>query len=147
PNLLLQKLPGPELKATVKLDFNSLEDNEQFGLIIMGTDYSYLGIKKSDDIFYLLQVICIDADKNGKENEVRKEIIQNNTMYLSVKVEETAIASFCYSIDGESFKSFGETFNIKPGKWIGAKVGVFCISEEFNENSGFVENDWFRIEL
>ncbi|MBC7652059.1 MAG: hypothetical protein H7101_09955, partial [Deinococcales bacterium] len=32
------------------------------------------------------------------------------------------------------------------GKWIGAKVGVFCTRQTQTNDSGFADFDWFRVE-
>ena len=38
----------------------------------------------------------------------------------------------------------GEPFTARQGKWIGAKVGVFCVTP--NEgNRGWADVDWFRM--
>ncbi|MBS1661021.1 MAG: hypothetical protein JST68_08225 [Bacteroidetes bacterium] len=34
----------------------------------------------------------------------------------------------------------------EPGKWIGAKVGLFCTRSSPTNDSGHAEVDWFRIE-
>jgi hypothetical protein len=35
----------------------------------------------------------------------------------------------------------GDTFEARPGRWIGAKVGVVATGQD-----GFADLDWFRIE-
>ena len=51
-----------------------------------------------------------------------------------------------YSKDGKKFKEIGETFQVKEGKWIGAKVGTFCTRPNIKSNDGgWVDVDWFRI--
>ena len=41
-----------------------------------------------------------------------------------------AICQFSYSEDGINFYQLGKPFKAQPGKWIGAKVGVFCVSTQ-----------------
>lgn len=42
------------------------------------------------------------------------------------------------------YAAAGELFTARQGKWIGAKVGVFCVAP--NEgNRGWADVDWFRI--
>ena len=41
-------------------------------------------------------------------------------------------------------RGMGEPFTARQGKWIGAKVGVFCVTP--NEgNRGWADVDWFRM--
>lgn len=52
-----------------------------------------------------------------------------------------------YSTDGKKFQPLGETFQVKEGKWIGAKVGIFCTRPAIVTNDGgWTDADWFRIE-
>ncbi|MEY3620918.1 MAG: hypothetical protein RLZZ391_1284, partial [Bacteroidota bacterium] len=37
------------------------------------------------------------------------------------------------------FTSAGEKFVAKPGKWVGAKMGIFCSGERITNDAGFVE--------
>jgi hypothetical protein len=52
---------------------------------------------------------------------------------------------FAYSLNGKSYKEVGDEFQMREGKWIGAKMGF--VAEEFNKKSsrGWVEADWFRV--
>jgi hypothetical protein len=66
------------------------------------------------------------------------------TVYLQVKVRKGAVCTFAYSLDGKKYMTVGEPFTARQGKWIGAKVGVFCVTP--NEgNRGWADVDWFRM--
>ena len=66
------------------------------------------------------------------------------TVYLQVKVRKGAVCTFAYSLDGKKYTTVGEPFTARQGKWIGAKVGVFCVTP--NEgNRGWADVDWFRM--
>ncbi len=52
-----------------------------------------------------------------------------------------------YSTDSKKFQPLGKTFQVKEGKWIGAKVGIFCTRPAIVSNDGgWTDVDWFRIE-
>ncbi len=57
-----------------------------------------------------------------------------------------ALSEFSYSLDGRTFKIIGEKLNVKPGRWVGAKVGLFCTRTVETNDSGFADVDWFRVE-
>ena len=40
---------------------------------------------------------------------------------------------------------FSKAFTAQVGKWIGAKVGLFCTRPWKSNDSGWLETDWFRI--
>jgi len=61
-------------------------------------------------------------------------------------VNKGAVCEFSYSADGTTFKLIGEKLLAKPGRWVGAKVGLFCTRTAKTNDSGFSDVDWFRIE-
>ena len=144
PNLLLQKFPAEEFTATTKMTFNSRHDNEQVGFLIMGLDYSYLRLKQENGSLFLSQVICEDADNNKAETETDRTKIEDNTIYLQVKVSEGAICQFFYSMDNKKFKSIGTTFKAREGKWIGSKIGYLALREGITNDAGSLDIVWIR---
>ncbi|MGO4819050.1 glycoside hydrolase family 43 protein [Flavobacterium sp. W22_SRS_FP1] len=144
-NLLLQKFPAEEFTATTKMTFNARFDEEETGLLIMGLDYSYLKVKKSNGSLYLSQIICKNADKKGLETENGKYKLESNSFYLRVKVSKGGTCDFYYSGDGEKFKSIGFSFAAREGKWIGAKIGFLALRNGVTNDAGNVLIDWFRV--
>jgi beta-xylosidase len=146
PNLLLQKFPAPEFTATTKLTFTPRTDDEKIGLIVMGLDYSYLSVKQKAGALYLSQTVCRDADKHGPEKEIGEQAVKGSEFYLRVSVSKGAVCKFAYSSDGSNFRTIGEPFTARPGKWIGAKVGIFAVRNGTARESGYADFDWFRVE-
>ncbi|RJP63870.1 MAG: glycoside hydrolase [Ignavibacteriales bacterium] len=145
-NLLLQKFPAEEFTVTTKLSFHPLADGEKTGLIIMGSDYSYLSVKQVDKKLNLSYTVCLNADKGNTEKETFLTKLESNNIYLRVDVKKNAECSFSYSIDGNTFISIDEKFTAKPGKWIGAKIGLLCTREGKTNDAGYADVDWFRVE-
>ncbi len=146
PNLLLQKMPAEEFLATAKLTFHHHHDSEQIGLVVMGRDYAYIGLKQVDEQLMIQQVTAYDGQHGAQEKIEFSERINNNTVYLRAEILEGGKVQFAYSIDGVSFTSIGAPFQSKEGKWIGAKVGLFCRRDKHQNDGGYVDVDWFRIE-
>ena len=146
PSLLLQKFPAPEFTATTKLTFTPRTDDEKTGLLVMGSDYAYLSVKKRPEGLFVSQVICKDADRQGAERETAGVPLKGNNVYLRVKVSGNAVCNFSYSTDGKSFAPVGEPFTAKPGRWIGAKVGLFASRVGRTREYGYADFDWFRFE-
>ncbi|MBS6269283.1 MAG: glycoside hydrolase 43 family protein [Tannerella sp.] len=151
PNLLLQKFPTEDFTVTTKISFapSSKYTGERTGLVVMGADYAVLAMENRADGLILVQNVCRKADKKGKEEENASVKLSDNTLLLRVKVkkdsEKEAICSFSYSVDGKKFISLGENFTAKPGKWIGAKVGLFITRPKAINDGGWVDIDWFRV--
>jgi beta-xylosidase len=148
PNVLLQKFPAEEFMVTTKLSFtpNTKLENEKAGLTVMGFSYANLALKSKKDGVYLVYTICKDA-QNGK-SETEKEIMKmaSAVAYLRVKITRGAKCRFSYSFDGNNFTEAGDEFQAEVGRWIGAKVGLFCTRTSQTNDSGYGDFDWFRIE-
>ena len=148
PNLLLQKFPAPNFTAStkVKLTPEDAKDGKSAGLLIMGLDYQCLIITNKPDGFYLQLKGAQDADKGNAEKVLFETKLNSNEVYLKVKVSEpNGLCQFSYSEKGKDFKNIGKTFQARPGKWIGAKVGLFSISTREANRGGYADFDWFRI--
>jgi len=148
PNVLLQKFPAEEFMATVKMTFNpnkNLED-EKAGLTIMGMSYANIALESKSDGNYLVYTDCKDADKGNTETERIISNVINDQIYLRVSVESGGKCHFSYSLDGSSYINIIREFNAVPGKWIGAKVGIFCTRKSQTNDSGYADFDWFRLE-
>ena len=148
PNVLLQKFPADEFMVTAKMNFvpNSKLENEKAGLAIMGLSYSNLALKSRKDGIYLVYSICKNAAGGKAEAETNIAKLNSSEIYLRVKLTAGAKCNFSYSLDGQTFTSAGEEFVAEPGRWIGAKVGIFCTRETQINDSGWADFDWFRIE-
>jgi beta-xylosidase len=146
PNLLLQKFPAEEFVATTKLDFMARTDNEELGFVVMGEDYQFISIKKENEKLRIKVVRCKNARTGGKEEVLFSDEFNSNTVYFRVNVAEGAKCMFGFSADGNNFKDAGPTFEAKPGRWIGAKLGFFALREGVTNDSGSANIDWFRIE-
>ena len=145
PNILAQKFPTEEFTATVKISFKPKFENERFGLVIFGTDYASLSVIKKNDGVYIVQSENINADKNKNEIEVSSTAVSGNEFYLKVKVSKGGICDFSYQIEKGS-RHLLKAFTAKPGRWVGAKVGIFCSRTNITNDAGFADIDWFRIE-
>jgi beta-xylosidase len=147
PNLLLQKIPGPEFTATAKVTCHLYPVAEKAGLVIMGTDYSYLAVTASHGKIVLSQTVCLNARDGGRETGKSDSVSADSTMvYLRVKVAQGAMCTFSLSDDGKEFTDIGAPFKAKAGKWIGAKIGLFCTRAGSTSDPGYADFDWFRVE-
>lgn len=146
PNLLLQKFPAPEFTVTTKITFHPEILNEKSGLIVMGQEYAYLAVQQSEQGFLLIQASFSNAE-DGTAEFVAGQVITNfRTLFLKVTVEREARCCFLFSFDGKEFHQIGNPFHAKPGKWIGAKVGLFAVTADSSLPAGLADFDFFRIE-
>ncbi|MBK7704710.1 MAG: glycoside hydrolase 43 family protein [Acidobacteria bacterium] len=146
PNLLLQKFPADRFTATAKVTLNSRVEGEKFGLLVMGLDYSYLGVTLRGGKLFAAQAGARDADKGNTETETAPFPVDSRTFFVRVSVEPAAICRFSYSTDGRSFTNLGTPFKAREGRWIGAKIGFFFSRPTKFNDSGSADIDWIRFE-
>lgn len=148
PNILMQKFPAEEFSVTTKITFtpNAKLESEKVGFVVMGLSYAALSLKSTKEGIQLLHTVCKNADKGNSETESVLTKLEGSVVYFRVAVVKGGICSFSYSTDGKKFIKAGGPFTAEPGKWIGAKVGLFCTRTEQTNDSGFADIDWFRVE-
>lgn len=158
PNLLMQKFPAEEFTATAKLKVSAKDDGQLSGLIIMGWDYSWIGVEKQEEKFLLKQAVCKDVEQGNLEQVSTLAVLEpsrkfeaglfpnyEREIYIRVHVDKGAYCRFSYSLDGKKFTEAGTLFKARQGKWIGAKVGMFSVTPHGKER-GWLDVDWFRVE-
>lgn len=146
PNLLLQKLPAEEFTATAKVKLDPRFEGEKFGLVVMGLDYSYIGVSFKGGSLFVAQSTAHDADKGLAEYENVPFLLKSREFYLRVKVSAGAVCSFSFSLDGKVFTNVGVPFKAREGRWIGAKIGFFYNRPGKSNDAGSADIDWIRFE-
>ena len=168
--ILLQKTPADNFTATAKVTMTAKDAGQYGGITVFGMDYSSLVLRRVGDEFQLQQITCKNADK-GKTEELkliatlkptsvdknpyqpaihRDLYLRLNVQYIGGKSSDgtnkhEAHVTFAYSEDGKTFKPCGDTFVMRQGKWIGAKVGLIAAEETGKKVRGWLDIDWFRI--
>ena len=158
PNLLLQKTPADKFTATTKLRFTSKADGQMGGLIMMGLDYSALVVRKVGKEFQLLQITCKGADKGNTQTEQLIATLKPTAedkidykpgihmdIYMRLSVDNSKL-KFAYSLDGKKFKECGTEFQMREGKWIGAKFGYVSVDPNPKSDRGCLDADWIKID-
>ncbi len=157
PNLLLQKTPADEFTVTAKLRMTSKAEGQFGGLIMMGLDYSALVVRRTGQAFQLVQMTCKAADKGKPQTE---EVIAtlkptaadkidykpgiHEDIYLRLRVKDSKVR-FAWSANGKKFADCGQEFQMKEGKWIGAKFGFVAAETDAKCDRGWVDADWIRV--
>lgn len=144
PNMLLQKFPAENFTVVTKLSFKPANINDRAGIITFGLDYAYLSVVKKEDGLYISWNECRNADKGNSENEILLRKIASPDIYFKAAIKTGANCLFSFSEDGKTFTSVAGNFIARPGKWVGAKIGLFSTGTVKTNNCGFAEIDWFR---
>ena len=170
-NLLLQKTPADNFTVTTKVRLSAKNDGQYGGLTVFGMDYSALVLRRVGDKFELQQITCKQADKGKPETVTTLATLQATEKdkinyhpaihcdgYLRLKVtylggvnadgtnKHEAQVTFFWSKDGRKFQPVGESFTMRQGKWIGAKIGLMAAELPGKQDRGWIDVDWFRVE-
>ena len=157
PNMLLQKTPADKFTVTTKLRFTSKADGQFGGLIMMGLDYSALVVRRTSDKFELVQMTCKAADRGRAQTETviatleptAKDKIDykpgiHEDIYLQLTVNDSKVR-FAYSLNNKKWIECGDEFQMKEGKWIGAKFGFVAAETDAKADRGWIDADWIRV--
>lgn len=147
-SLILQKPPAERFSVTTKLN-PGLKSGEYTGLLVMGKRYSFLSVMATDAGLLVSQRQCTNAENHGAETEVRNSAvgIQGGPLYLRMSFDDRGRCRFSYSLDGNNYIALGSTFASDEGKWIGAKVGLFCQRPYGSAGDpGYADYEWFNVD-
>ena len=167
PNMLLQKTPADEFTVTAKLRFTSKADGQMGGIIMMGHNYQALVVRREGKEFKLLILTCQDADRGKAQQEELVATLKptaedkidykpgiHEDIYLRLQVSnaEAGVAhggkplvSFAWSQNGKKFTPCGCQYEMKQGKWIGAKFGFVAVDTNPKTDRGWIDADWIRV--
>lgn len=149
PGLLLQMIPGPELQATTRLSFAGTAPGETAGLLVLGMDYAYLALRRTPEGVELVQARAVDAHQGSPEQVLASVPGAPAELFLRVAIENPegheAVCRFSYSTDGVRFRPLGEPFTARPGRWVGAKLGLFAVRPAGSPAGGHADFDHFRL--
>jgi beta-xylosidase len=145
--LLTQKLPGPRFTATTKITAAPKAVGERAGLVMFGADYAWIGLENRAEGLRLVRVDRTGADAFKPETVTVGAEAAPATVYLRLTAEPVTLADpppgfapywpsmlrsthakvrFSYSFDGVTYVDLGPPFISRPGRWVGAQVGLFA---------------------
>ncbi|MCI3926293.1 glycoside hydrolase 43 family protein [Paenibacillus sp. TRM 82003] len=149
PNLLLQKLPGPNIEVTAKLEGHGLAVGNRSGLIVFGYQYAALELRvaESDEGDRRWYLTYAEGDKELESVETVCESA-GDRVWLRVRIDAEARCRFDFSLDGERYRAIDlPAFQAVEGHWVGAKIGVFADrGTGAADANGYADVDSFRVE-
>ncbi|WP_222616503.1 beta-xylosidase family glycoside hydrolase [Undibacterium umbellatum] len=148
PALLLQKLPAEQFTVDVKLDVNHLNNDGSSGLILYGLNYAWLGVQQAQGRELLLTTCIKTAVAAAPCTETIQASLpwRSNIAYLRMQVQAGGKTRFYYSSDQQQYSAIGMAFTASMGRWVGAQMGLFSISNDTTASANnFVDFDYFRV--
>ncbi|CAN7434478.1 glycoside hydrolase 43 family protein [Phenylobacterium sp. LjRoot225] len=145
--VLTQKLPAERFSATVRLRFAPEAVGERAGLVIYGADYAWIGVEKAAEGLRLVRVDRPRAAASQPETVAVALAEAPPEVVLRISAEPVTVPEpppgfspyfpamlrsvharvrFSYSLDGRRFTALGAPFVSRPGRWVGAQIGLFA---------------------
>lgn len=169
--ILSQKLPSLQFSATTKMRFSPKRVGERAGLSIHGTTFAWIGAQQEEGevrivlgrkeglapgaSIHMLRGPAITGENLWLRASVRPEVISvgppDFSPYWPSMLRETHMSvSFSYSLDGATFIPLGTPFQSRPGRWVGAQLGLFSQAAfgtpaGVATSVGYAEFEWFRV--
>ncbi len=150
-NLITQKFPNNNFTVTTKLLLNLQQVGDKTGFGILSDDYSTLNITKTTKGYILSHLFGKNYRDTGVVTEfiVDTKNIDLSEIYLRIDVQEIdnkAICTFSYSLDGITFNKFNDTLVATTSTWVGAKTFHYCLSDFADDKNSFVDIDYIVFE-
>ena len=139
---------------------------------MMGHNYQALVMKRVGKEFQLWLYSCKSADKGTApqeeliatlkptaEDKIDYKPAIHEDIFLRLKVElpnkdnlknknifeGKPQVRFSYSLDGKKFNDCGGAYEMRQGKWIGAKFGFISVETSQKADRGNLDIDWIRV--
>lgn len=145
-NELTQKLPNLSFSVVTKVNFSPKWEGERTGLVFFGANYGFIGLENTRDGVVLEQVNRVDADAFKPEVKVLGPRVSGEVWLKLTAVPVTVAAPapdyrpiwpamlrttdarvvFSYSLDGTTWTPLGAALISRPGRWVGAQIGLFA---------------------
>jgi beta-xylosidase len=121
-------------EATIRIEFGGLSEGQTAGLCHFAKTYCSIGIKQSKGIRNIV------FDNNGVETWGPQILI--NAIYLRSTWGSDGISQYSYSLNGETFLPFGDTYKLTWGNYRGDRIGIYNYNPL--KESGYIDVDWFH---
>jgi len=144
----MQKFPAQEFVATTAMRFDLQHAGERAGLIVYGERYACLAVHRTAQGVALRYQAGWMNDRNllTEIDMENVDLVAVGQIFLRVTVRQDALCTFAWSIDGQSFTDCACLFAAGPGKWVGAKLGLFAVSAQETKSAGSASFDFFKVE-
>ena len=139
PNILAQKLAARAFAAETQVELSAPSAGVQAGLVVIGTEYAALMVERTVDGCRLLYSV-------NNETRVTRSLATCSAR-LSVTMQDGGLCAFAYAEPGGAAHTMGDPFQAVEGRWIGAKVGLFCRTSDAAGTDAYADFDYLRFDM
>ncbi|HSV16098.1 MAG TPA: glycoside hydrolase 43 family protein [Tepidisphaeraceae bacterium] len=137
PALLLQKFPAMRFATETRVELHADSLAVRAGLAVVGLSCASLSTRREGQ----LQQVVLQI--NGEN--VAAADVSLGAVTLRIHVSDGGACRFEFTETGSVAQAIGDTFKATEGKWIGAKIGVFCASDSDVATDAHADFDYVRL--
>ncbi|AUS77323.1 glycoside hydrolase [Actinoalloteichus sp. AHMU CJ021] len=143
--VLSQRFPALAFTASTEVEFRPRAVGERTGLAVLGERYAWIGLDHTEDGTHLVLRLHLGGDDHERDL-LRSPLPAGTTRVgLAVTVRPEARCQFHANPGDEGWREVGEEFTARPGRWVGARLGVFALAPAESTTTGHVDLPYFRV--
>ena len=150
PNVLTQIPQSNQLMATAKLNLKDEKTHDFAGLGMVGHEYSYICIERTENGYALNEVSghVIEKTWQGKAEETVKTVcrLDDSQVWLKLCLSENKTYHYAYSTDGITYQHLATKHILQNSTWTGAKLCLWAANRTNQPSKGYGEYDYFVVE-
>jgi hypothetical protein len=89
--------------------------------------------------------IAFEAVGGGEERLAASRAVGDGPVRLRVDWQPGGTCRFSAAVGDDAFEPLGPPFVAAPGRWVGAKVGLFAVAAPGDPTAGHADVAWFRV--
>ena len=117
PHVLIQKTPCRMFTVETEIDFQELRDGVEAGLAVLGLSTASISLFREDGKTELIHRL--------DDELFMRTALPGGPVRLVLNFGKGGFCQFGWKEAGET-QWFGPAFQAREGKWIGARVGLYC---------------------
>jgi hypothetical protein len=114
---------------------------------MFGEDYAYISLEKRNDGLVVVYRENIKAEQQRADTELASFPVSGEEFFLEIIVDKGGQCQFGFAEANGKYRVNSRIFMIKPGRWVGAKMGFFCLRNSITNDAGYTDLDWFRVDI
>ena len=149
PQVLSQKVACPAFTAETEVDVQALQNGAQAGFVLLGGQYGGIAVRPTADGVKLDFVYSAGSGQGEQTLETVLQPEKKRQVHLRMTLTPTgydqAQAAFFWRVDGAEYAPIGKPFSPAKATWVGARLALFAMPLEINEDAGSASFSAFHV--
>ena len=145
-NVLTQKILCPDFTAEAKIDFSMLPIGAKTGMILIGGQYAAMYVERRREGFRLAYIESVGEGDERTEHIVQEySCVESRNIIFRMNFYKDGTGEFQFYNGKDEWSVPTRRFFPKGAVWVGAKIGLFALSDQDTEPKGKAFIEYFRV--